>query len=251
MYGNLKVFRESLGLSQKDFAKSLGLGLTTYNGYETGARDPKSDFWVTVAEKYHVSVDYLMGYDGDNKKAPAISAEAMRVARSYDRLDAWGQRVVSDVIADEQARVEASAASQSDIEREMRKISLIGQRFAAGAAEPDADLMWEDYYVPADSPADFAIHVNGVSMEPYLHDGSIALGVKRYPRDGEVGAFLIPGDGFIVKQFFTDGTNLYLLSANRAAADQDRVFLAAQKEYADVRCLGTILTDKPLPRVRV
>ena len=36
MYKNLKAFRESIGITQKDFAASLGIGLTTYNGYETG-----------------------------------------------------------------------------------------------------------------------------------------------------------------------------------------------------------------------
>lgn len=48
MYKNLKAFRESIGITQKDFAASLGIGLTTYNGYETGARDPKSDFWLLL-----------------------------------------------------------------------------------------------------------------------------------------------------------------------------------------------------------
>ena len=31
MYKNLKAFRESIGITQKDFAASLGIGLTTYN----------------------------------------------------------------------------------------------------------------------------------------------------------------------------------------------------------------------------
>ena len=50
--GNLKALRESLGMTQKEFAATLGIGVTTYNGYETGARDPKSEFWVAVAQKY-------------------------------------------------------------------------------------------------------------------------------------------------------------------------------------------------------
>lgn len=62
MYRNLKILRKSLKMTQKDFAASLGIGYTTYNGYETGAREPKSDFWITVAQKYNVTIDYLMGY---------------------------------------------------------------------------------------------------------------------------------------------------------------------------------------------
>lgn len=96
MYGNLKVFRESLGMTQKEFAASLSIGLTTYNGYETGARDPKSDFWIAVAKKYGVTIDYLMGYSPepdktseDIKKSPPESSEdsareeQLRLERSW------------------------------------------------------------------------------------------------------------------------------------------------------------------------
>ena len=65
---NLKALRESLGMTQKDFASSLGIGVTTYNGYETGARDPKSEFWILVAQTYGVTIDYLMGFSLDPHK---------------------------------------------------------------------------------------------------------------------------------------------------------------------------------------
>lgn len=68
MYKNLKALRQSLNMTQKEFASSLGIGYTTYNGYETGVRDPKSDFWVAVAQKYNVTIDYLMGYSDDPRR---------------------------------------------------------------------------------------------------------------------------------------------------------------------------------------
>lgn len=42
MYKNLKTFRESLSMTQKDFAKALDLAPTTYSGYEQGVRFPPS-----------------------------------------------------------------------------------------------------------------------------------------------------------------------------------------------------------------
>lgn len=116
MYRNLKAYRESLHLTQKDFAASLGIGLTTYNGYETGARDPKSDFWIAVAQKYGVTIDYLMGYSDDPyktgvaaKNAPAYTAEALQIATKYDVLDDWGQQAVTGVVDVEHARCTAQA----------------------------------------------------------------------------------------------------------------------------------------------
>lgn len=57
----IREVREQLGISQKDFAKSLGIKPTTYNGYETGMHDPKSDILVHIAKMYNVSIDYLLG----------------------------------------------------------------------------------------------------------------------------------------------------------------------------------------------
>lgn len=75
MYKNLKALRQSLNMTQKEFAASLGIGYTTYNGYETGAREPKSDFWIAVAQKYRVTIDYLMGYSDDPQKTSTCCAD--------------------------------------------------------------------------------------------------------------------------------------------------------------------------------
>lgn len=76
MYENLKKLRESLGLTQEEFGKSIGLAKTTYNNYETGNREPKSDFWIAVAKKYNVTIDYLMGYS----QSPHLTSAAQKTS---------------------------------------------------------------------------------------------------------------------------------------------------------------------------
>lgn len=72
MYQNLKALRDSLNMTQEEFGKSIGLAKSTYNNYETGVREPKSDFWIAIAQKYNVSIDYLMGLeDPQNEGQPA------------------------------------------------------------------------------------------------------------------------------------------------------------------------------------
>lgn len=44
MFDNLVSFRKSIGLDQKEFAESIGYKRTTYSNYESGLREPGSDF---------------------------------------------------------------------------------------------------------------------------------------------------------------------------------------------------------------
>ena len=93
MYVHLKELRESLGLTQAEFGKSIGIAKSTYNNYETGAREPKSDFWVAVAQKYNVTIDYLMGYSDDphgtvagTSRAPSVFARRLAEITSANHL---------------------------------------------------------------------------------------------------------------------------------------------------------------------
>lgn len=71
MKNNLKDLRERLGFSQKEMSAELNLPTTTYNNYELGCREPRSDFWVMLSDKYGVTVEYLIGRtDEPYKKAP-------------------------------------------------------------------------------------------------------------------------------------------------------------------------------------
>lgn len=68
VYVHLKELRESLGMTQEEFGKSIGIAKSTYNNYEKGIREPKSDFWIAVAKKYGVTIDYLMGFSNDPRR---------------------------------------------------------------------------------------------------------------------------------------------------------------------------------------
>ena len=96
MYPHLKALRESLKLTQEEFGKSVGVAKTTYNNYEKGEREPKSDFWIAVAKRYGVTIDYLMGYsDTPTMIAPDVSSEnrgGMLTKNEVSRLsEAMGQ----------------------------------------------------------------------------------------------------------------------------------------------------------------
>ncbi len=62
----LKRFRKEFNLSQRDAAESAGIMKPAYQRYEYG-RDPAIGVLYKIADKYNVSIDYLVGRT-DNPK---------------------------------------------------------------------------------------------------------------------------------------------------------------------------------------
>lgn len=57
----IKILREERGWSQDDAATKLGVGRTTWAGYEQGHRKPDIDTFEQMAELFGVTMDYLKG----------------------------------------------------------------------------------------------------------------------------------------------------------------------------------------------
>lgn len=242
MYEHLKQLRESTGLNQKDFGESVGVKKATYSNYETGKTQPGSDFWIAVADKYNVSIDWLMGFTDDPQRSKFAMPSTLD--RKYAALDAHGRRVVDLVMDAEAERVqEASAAQVVDL-------GTIRHYLYSPAAGPDGltENDYEDIPRTADMPAeaDFCLTVSGDSMEPYIHDGEmIYISETATVGEMEVGVWFFQG-GTYVKQYAPsyDGS-VYLLSAN------------PEREAANVRvppeavpglvCYGKVLGIKKLP----
>ncbi len=61
----LRKVRESLNLTQKEAASRLSISNVVLNRYEHGERQPTPDALKDIADKYNVSVDYLLGRTND------------------------------------------------------------------------------------------------------------------------------------------------------------------------------------------
>lgn len=250
IYEILQEIMEDRDLSVADTARICDLPDSTVRGIIRRKQDTVAlEVAFKLAKGLNVSLERLNGLP---EKISAInntslSDEALSVARDYNNLDKWGKRVVQSVISDEQARMAAEAA-QAEAQPPVpvtKIIPLLGNSFAAGKGDPDFGNMWEDYEVSLDSPAEFAIRINGDSMEPYLEDNSIAYGKKRTPKDGEVAALLVDGE-FLVKQVCEDHLgNLYLFALNRERKDADVTIW--NDSGRSVLCFGTIIMPREVP----
>ena len=246
----IKAYRERLHMTQADLAKLLNTTPQNVYKYENGiiTNIPLSRI-EAMASIFGIPPVRLTGWEEEAESVAekVVALPVREIDGIWDALNDPGQaelcRYGRYLTAQEEYKL---AEPRPAPKAPSRIIPLLGEAFAAGSPETPGDLFMSDY-LTEDPRAEFAIRVNGDSMEPWLPDGSIALGVKRVPRDGEVAAFFLDG-GFLVKQFCLDYVgNIHLFSLNRARSDADEDI--APDSGRDLRVVGTILMKDrhPLP----
>lgn len=70
MYERIRNLREDHDLKQEDIARLLHCTQTCYSHYETGKRDIPTEVLRTLADFYHVSIDYLLEQTGWKEPYP-------------------------------------------------------------------------------------------------------------------------------------------------------------------------------------
>lgn len=62
MFGErLKLLRKKKGLTIEELAEKIGLGRSTYAGYETEKRKPQLETIIKLADFHNTSTDYILG----------------------------------------------------------------------------------------------------------------------------------------------------------------------------------------------
>ena len=85
----LRAARKQLDYTQQQVAEQLGITKSTYCGYETGKREPDVEKIKLLSQILHVTGSYLIGLNDESnshskKSAPALSTEALRLAKDYE-----------------------------------------------------------------------------------------------------------------------------------------------------------------------
>lgn len=82
--------RERNGYTRKRLAEELGKPYATITKYENGEREAGSGYLISIAEKFNVTTDYLLGIEdeqsAETKKSPA-PAEAETEEVSLEETD--------------------------------------------------------------------------------------------------------------------------------------------------------------------
>ncbi len=237
----LRERREELGLTRGELAKALGVSPAAVSNYENGLNAMREDVLLRVFKALDVEPNYLY-QDYFEGGSFICSVEEQGLIRKYRALRVSGRQAVQTV-----ADALGAYQQEADVpapQKEKRKIPLYRSPAAAGFAAPvfgeDFDYIEISGSVP--QGAEFAVRIQGDSMEPYIHDESIAY-VNRDPlTNGDVGIFCVDGE-MLCKQYVHDGLGIvYLFSLNRARADADVVL--PPDSGRSLVCFGRVLLPK-------
>ena len=70
MYRHMRALREDRDLTQQQLAEMVHVHQTTYSDYELGNINIPVSALIQLAEFYHTSIDYLVGYTDDPTPYP-------------------------------------------------------------------------------------------------------------------------------------------------------------------------------------
>ena len=76
-YQRIRDLREDSDLTQQQLCEKLYMHKTTYTNYEQGKHSVPLDFAVTLADFYHVSLDYLAGRTNTKQKFVSDKVKAL------------------------------------------------------------------------------------------------------------------------------------------------------------------------------
>ena len=202
----LKKLRDEKGLTLKQMGEILGVSHMTYQRYEKNDTDVSTEMLSKLADFYGVSTDYLLGRTEIKAMAgttPAeqldVSAVEKRIIERYTQLDENMRAVCVEVF-----RQLTGAAFPGENEKpDIIVYSRMHRMKASAGAGYDLDNEdnWRDiriYDCPEAESADFAVEVDGDSMEPDYHDGEIVfIRLADEVPVGSVGLFIHDGKGYI------------------------------------------------------
>lgn len=237
--------REQLGLSQAALARLLGVSQSTIGNYEAGISFPKEDVMLRLFDCLRTDPNTLF-QDSFRAGGEVLSHSERQMLKQYRGLSPKGKETVRSV-------VDALCAYRDEVEesrgeREPRVIPLYRSPAAAGYAAPVFGEDFDSIAVTEDVPqaAEFAVRIQGDSMEPFIADNSVVY-VNRDPLGaGDVGIFCVDGEMFC-KQYYKDPAGVvYLFSLNRARADADLVLMPGSSR--GLVCFGRVMMHTlPLP----
>lgn len=193
----IKECREKLEITQEELANLLGVSKGAIGNYESGIGYPKVENMTKLFKILKTDANYLFQDEIMSKNNEQLTRLEEQHIKKYRTLDEYGKEAIDNLLDTEAKRCEALKAHSVF---NFRKLS--GNKVSAGTGfdlnDPD---QWKEIQVldtPEARQADFAVEIEGRSMEPDYYDGDIVyISLASEVPVGQVGLFIQNGKGYI------------------------------------------------------
>ena len=211
----IRALREARNITPEELATKLGVSRVAVNRYETGARKANQDTLFDLAKIFNVSI---------NDFFPNTTS----IGNSQDLIDIYEQ-----LLPERQKRVYNYATTQLSKQKnaysstigENRHVVYLYGAVSAGTGEyiPQDEDKPEKAIVEGVVPDhDFAVRVNGDSMEPIFTNQQIIYVNKTDKSDVRNNQFIIAelnGEFFVKKLHMDNDGDIKLISLNKKYSD--------------------------------
>lgn len=223
----IKERRKELHLSADAVAEKLGVSRSTVFRYENGDIEKfPTQKLAEIANALNTTPGYLMGWD--KKEAP-------KIINIYEQLETDRQQVVYDCAEEQLNEQNHPNVHEIDDHRPVNTVDVLGA-VSAGTGEWLDGQSSETVTIEGPIPRyDFAVRVNGNSMEPTFSDGEILFVNKvDEARNNQFVIAEVNGEAF-VKKLFVSMDGVKLISLNR---DYDDIVI---HDYDDYQIVGVVV----------
>ncbi len=212
----IKYAREQKGLLQGELAKLINVkSAGVISNWENDLNKPDAEKMVKLCDVLDISVSFLLDYYG--KSSFEFTPFEEEYIKKYRSLDSHGQETVSYILERETERVKALREQAVYIDNlknsvpkdnpnipQMRLINYYYRLASAGTGQIIFDMPPTKRIEIPDilkyKKADYAIGVNGNSMEPVYYDGDMLLvEMTENIEVGEIGIFSVNNECFVKK----------------------------------------------------
>ena len=255
----IKKIKSSKKITNEQLSEMTGIPLGTLSKIMAEISDsPKFSNILAICEALGCSVNYIVTGEPDNDNNYTLESGEIRLIENYRQLDTHGRELVALVLNKEAERITKAnygigsepavktakvltpkKAKNTYIPSNQtiggrRSISLYDMSVSAGRGiYLDSDAS-DEINIPNTAKtqiADYALRINGNSMEPKYRDGDILLVEETDTLEfGELGIFILDGDGYF-KRFEGDR----LISLN---PEYMPILLS---NFAEVTCCGRVV----------
>ncbi|EGQ2852177.1 LexA family transcriptional regulator [Staphylococcus pseudintermedius] len=205
----LKQIMSERKISQSELSRRTGIGRNSISDYLNGKYEAKQDKVFELAKVLNVNEAWLMGFDISKNREIENSITSI-----YDQLTPPRQKRVLD-FANEQLNEQNNKVLHINSHNIISEEVAVYGYASAGTGETLIDgVEFTTQYNGHIPNHDFALQVNGDSMEPLFEDKEIIFVDKtKQINSGQIGIFVIDGEAYLKKVFINE-EGIRLVSLN-------------------------------------